>query len=176
MRYTLLLLAACHHGSSAPTPPACTQVADHVAGMLPKDDAAHVRSIRDAFTARCAKDGWKSDARDCMLATTSLHDGRHCKDKLSAPQRAALDGDLEAIDKKRAMKLPAECEAYRAVVERLAACPQMPQASRDALKQSMEQAVKMWEATPPGDRRSMIEGCKAAVDAVTQSGTAICGW
>jgi len=177
VRYTLLLLlAACHHGSSAPTPPACTRVADHVAGLLPKDDAAHAGNVRDAFAAHCAKDAWGADARDCMLATLSLHDGHHCKDKLSSSQRAALDGDLAELDKKRAMKLPAACLAYRTAVERLTSCPQMPQASRDALRQSMEAAVKMWEATPPNERRGMVDGCKAAVEAINQSSAAICGW
>lgn len=176
MRYTLVLLAACHHGSGAATPPACTRVADHVAGLLARDDAAHNNHVRDAFAARCAKDGWRADARDCMLATVSLHDGHHCKDKLSPTQRTALEGDLAELDKKRAMKLPAECEAYRAAVEKLASCPQMPQPSRDALRQSMESAMKMWAATPPSDRRGLIEGCKAAVDAINQSGSAICGW
>ena len=177
MRFTpVLLLVACHHGGAATSPPACTLVADHVAGLLPKDDPDAAAAIRDLFAARCARDAWPQAARDCMLDTRSLHDGKHCKDKLSVEQRAQLDSDLGIVEHARWTKLPGECVAYRKAVERLSDCAGMPQASKDALRQGMEATVRAWEQTAPADRHALVDSCKAAVDAVVQTGSAMCGW
>ena len=179
MRLALLavLTAACHHGASAPSSAGCTAVSDHVYAMLPQDD--HGKHVRDAVAARCAKDEWPAAARTCMMDTKTLHDGHHCKDRLTAEQHVALDADLEAIEKKRAAELPAECERYRLLMGKIATCDKLPRASRDALKQAYEAMSHGWTRfadQPAEGRRMMIEGCKQAVDAVEQIGKPLCGW
>ena len=178
MRLALLavLLAACHHGASGPPSPACPAVADHIYGMLAQDD--HGKHVRDAIATRCAKDGWPAPARTCMLDTRTLHDGHHCKDRLTPEQHSALDADLQAIEKKRATELPPECERYRLLMVKVATCDKLPQASRDGLQQGYQAMARGWArfAEEPADgRRRMIEGCKQGVEAMEQVGK-LCGW
>ena len=177
MRLWLLvvLTIACHHGASGPSAPTCAAVSEHVYAMLPQDD--HGKHVRDALVARCGKDGWPGAARSCMMDTKTLHDGHHCKDRLTSEQHAALDADLDAIEKKRATELPVECERYRLLMVKIAACGKLPQASRDALQQGYEAMARNWtRELAPDMRRMMIESCKQAVEAVEQIGKPICGW
>lgn len=143
--------------------------------MLPQDD--HGKQVRDAFAARCTTDAWPAPARSCMMDTKTLHDGHHCKDRLSPEQHGALDADLEAIEKQRATELPPECERYRLLMVKLATCDKLPRASRDALQQGYEAMARGWTREQPADaRRMMIEGCKQAVEAVQQLAKPVCGW
>ena len=177
MRFALVLLVACHHGPTPPASPACTEVADHVYGMLPQDD--HGKSVRDAFAARCAKDAWAPDARTCILVLNTVHDGHHCKDRLTPPQRSALDAELEAIEKRRAAELPPDCERYRLVMQKVGTCDKIPQASRDALQQSFEMTSRAWKnlaAQTPDARKAANDGCKQAFEAIQQFGKTMCAW
>lgn len=145
--------------------------------MLPQDE--HGKSIRDVFAAQCAKDNWASATRNCMLDTKTLHDGHHCKDRLTAEQRSALDGELEALEKKRAAELPKECERYRLLVVKLGTCDKLPEQSRDVFKQQFELMAHTWKnlADMPADaRRVAIEGCKQSADTIDQIAHSLCGW
>ena len=173
----LLLAAACHHGASGPPPPSCTGVAEHVYGMLPQDD--HGKSLRDVLAARCTKDAWDVGPRNCIMDTKTLHDGHHCKDRLTPDQRVAFESDLEAIEKKRAAELPAECERYRLAMAKIATCDKLPQAARDALKQAFDAMARGWLRygdQPPEGKRATIAGCKQAFENLEQYGKSICGW
>jgi hypothetical protein len=72
--------------------------------------------------------------------------------------------------------LPKECEEYKAAIEKLASCDKLPQASRDALKQSYDAASAAWANVPAEGKAQLATGCKAGADAVTQSAKAVCGW
>ena len=178
MRFApVLLIAACHHGATAPPAASCAGVADHVYAMLPQDD--HGRSVREAVATRCAKDAWPVAARDCMMVTKTLHDGHHCKDRLTAEQRGALDSDLEAIEKKRAAQLPPECVRYGVVMARLAGCDKLPQMTRDALQQGFEATSRRWVRyadQPREGKRATIEECKQGIELAEQYGKAVCNW
>jgi hypothetical protein len=80
----------------------------------------------------------------------------------SAAAPAAAAGDL-----------PAECNDYKAAIEKLAACDKLPQAARDALKQSYDQASASWAGLPAEAKASLATACKAGADAVKQS-AAVC--
>jgi hypothetical protein len=69
--------------------------------------------------------------------------------------------------------LPAECNDYKAAIEKLAACDKLPQAARDALKQSYDQASASWAGLPAEAKASLASACKAGADAVKQS-AAVC--
>lgn len=89
-------------------------------------------------------------------------------DKGSAAAPAAGGGDL-----------PAECNDYKAAMEKLAACDKMPQASKDALKQGYDAMSQGWAnvgSLPPEAKKAMADGCKQGADALMQSGKALCGW
>ena len=68
--------------------------------------------------------------------------------------------------------LPAECGEYKAAIEALAKCDKLPQATRDALKQSYEQTSAAWATVPAEGKAALGTACKSAADAVKQSATA----
>ena len=69
-------------------------------------------------------------------------------------------------------ELPAECGEYKAAIEALAKCDKLPQATRDALKQSYEQTSAAWASVPAEGRAALGTACKSAADAVKQSAAA----
>jgi len=145
--------------------------------MLPQDDQG--KSVRDVVAARCAKDSWPSGARDCMMGTKTLHDGHHCKDRLTPEQHAALDADLEAVAKKRASQLPPECVRYGVVMAKLTSCDKLPQMTRDALQQGFDAMARRWVRyadQPREGKRATIDECKQGIEIAEQYGKAICGW
>ena len=68
--------------------------------------------------------------------------------------------------------LPAECNDYKAAIESLAKCDKLPQATRDALKQSYDQTSAAWASIPAEGKAALGTACKAAADAVKQSAAA----
>jgi hypothetical protein len=83
----------------------------------------------------------------------------------AAPPAAAGGGDL-----------PAECNDYKAAIEKLASCDKMPQQARDALKQAYDQASAGWANLPAEAKANLATACKAGADAVMQSAKSVCGW
>jgi len=75
--------------------------------------------------------------------------------------------------------IPAECNDYKAAMEKLAACDKMPQASKDALKKGYDAMSQGWATAkdlPAEAKKSMADACKQGADALMQSGKALCGW
>jgi hypothetical protein len=68
--------------------------------------------------------------------------------------------------------LPAECDEYKAAIESLSKCEKLPQATRDALKQSYEQTSAAWASVPAEGKAALGTSCKSAADAVKQSAAA----
>ncbi|MDB4956021.1 MAG: hypothetical protein JWO36_3590 [Myxococcales bacterium] len=72
--------------------------------------------------------------------------------------------------------LPAECNEYKAVVEKLATCDKMPKEARDALKQGFDQASATW-AKLSGDAKAQLStACRSGTEAVTTAAKTTCGW
>ena len=72
----------------------------------------------------------------------------------------------------KAGDLPAECNEYKAAIEALAKCDKLPQATRDALKQSYDQTSAAWATVPAEGKAALGTACKSAADAVKQSAAA----
>ena len=81
-------------------------------------------------------------------------------------------------DHAAAANLPAECNDYKASIDKLAACDKLPQASRDALKSSFDAQSKAWANIPADEaaKKTMVDSCKTANDAVKTAAAKICGW
>lgn len=169
----LLAAAACHHGA-APQAPSCAAAADHVRALLGPGSPRASR-IRDAFAARCEADGWSDDARDCVVATTSLSRPRHCKARLSPQQRAALDRALVAVDGRPARPLPPACREYGAAVEQLGACTGMSEGARGALELAYRNLTRAWQRGTY-DTEAVELQCRAMLDGLRQAIAARCGW
>ena len=75
--------------------------------------------------------------------------------------------------------LPAECNEYKGMIDKLATCEKMPQQSRDALKQSYDAMAQGWAnigSMPAEAKTAMVDSCKKAADALKQAAAATCGW
>jgi hypothetical protein len=171
----LLVVAACHHGAPPPAGPTCTAIADHVR-MLLGPESPRASRIHDAFAARCERDGWDGDARACIVATTSLRNPRHCKAKLTAAQRAALDRDLAEIAAAPVVaRLPSTCRDYRGMIEKLGSCAGLPENARGALELTYRELTEAW-TRGAYDAHSLDVQCRAMLDGLRQVMAARCGW
>ena len=68
-----------------------------------------------------------------------------------------------------ATALPPECVEYKATIEKIRTCDQLPQSTRDALVQAYNQASSGWEKATPETRASLASSCKSANQAIQQS-------
>jgi hypothetical protein len=93
-------------------------------------------------------------------------------DKAAAP---AATGSAAAAPA-AAGNLPAECNEYKAAIDKLSACDKMPQQARDALKQAYDQASAGWANLPAEAKANLATACKAGADAVMTSAKQVCGW
>jgi hypothetical protein len=129
--------------------------------------------------AGCKKKGNAQEGKDDTAAKPMDNTGDMKKDdKGAAP---AAGGDMKKDDKGAAPAagggdLPAECNDYKAAIEKLASCDKMPQQARDALKQAYDQASAGWANLPAESKAGLATACKAGADAVMQSAKATCGW
>ncbi|HEU0034344.1 MAG TPA: hypothetical protein VFQ53_27165 [Kofleriaceae bacterium] len=71
--------------------------------------------------------------------------------------------------------LPAECNQYKELVDKLATCEKLG-AQRDTLKANFDESWKAWAALPPDSRASVAPACKAAADSLRTTAAAACGW
>ena len=94
----------------------------------------------------------------------------------SAEGSAAMAGSGTPPTGAGAGELPAECNDYKAAVQKLAGCDKMPQAARDALKNAFDQASATWANLPAESKAGLASSCKAGADAVMSSAKATCGW
>lgn len=72
-----------------------------------------------------------------------------------------------------------ECVAYGALIEKLSQCDQLPQASREALKQGYDAMKSSWSnmnSMSADMKKSMADACRQASEALTQAGRSMCGW
>lgn len=164
----VIAVAACRHGAAPPPEPSCEQAADHVKSLLePKDVAAS--SVRIVFATRCREDVWTVEMRSCVMSTISLKDPKHCKAKLEPRMRARLENDLaEVAVTAKAKEVPAQCREYARAVEKLMSCDKIPQAARDAIRQSYETQRQAWTRGSTD-----IEGCRPAAMAIRQAAASV---
>lgn len=169
----LFVIAACYRGGAQQAAPTCTAAAEHVRELLAGGPRA--TKIRNVFALRCDADGWSDEVRECVVATTSLRNPRHCKAKLAAEQRAALDRDLEAIDAGEA-RVPAACSDYKVLIERLGTCRAVPPAARRVLVQAYADVAQQWTRGGSYDSRALDSLCRSMVDGLRQAIAPACGW
>jgi len=72
--------------------------------------------------------------------------------------------------------LPAECDDYKAAIDKLASCPKLAPDAKDSLVQAYEAASASWQRLPAESRKNLAVTCKAAVDSVVAAAKTQCGW
>jgi hypothetical protein len=123
-----------------------------------------------------------------MIAMTTALGVAGCKkapeEKTADPVTKPTEGETKPTETKptetkpeepkpvTAGDLPAECGEYKAAIDALAKCEKLPQATRDALKQSYDQTSTAWASVPAEGKAALGTACKAAADAVKQSAAA----
>ena len=183
-------------GGDKMTPEMKKMAEDMANQMKPKMKAAMSKSCKD--------DKWSSDALKCMDDAKTMDEMEKCESKLTPDQKKNMDkamndamgmgsmdkpsgGDMAGSAAAPAGAaaapaaagggdLPAECNDYKAAIEKLASCDKMPQQARDALKNAYDQASAGWANLPAEAKANLATACKAGADAVTQSAKQVCGW
>ena len=104
---------------------------------------------------------------DCMAKLYSSNDsGGGIGDTIATVAGSEADAPIPG--------LPAACEEYRLIIQRMAACEKIPQQSRDGLKQAYESMSQGWKNMgnlPPEAKQSIENTCQQAVKAMQQSAT-----
>jgi len=94
------------------------------------------------------------------------------------PKPAPKPDDKPKTEAKLDTGVPAECTAYKELIDKLATCEKLPQKARDALKATYDNAAKAW-ATPPTEepaKKTLADSCKTNTDALRSAAAAPCGW
>jgi hypothetical protein len=108
----------------------------------------------------------------CALGALALSG---CKDKpKEAPAPVQKATDDKPKDDKGA--LPAECNDYKAAVDKVATCDKLPAETRDQLKKAFDTTSATWASLAPEAKAGLAPSCKAALDAVTTAAKTTCGW
>lgn len=155
--------------------------------------------IREASVVRCNEDKWSNEVLKCLADAKKADDVSKCQNMMSKEQSdnmakviagamgtqpdqgsgtAAPDTESPAPSGDTA-GLPAECADYKAMVEKLASCDKLPQASRDMLKKTFDDSSKAWtnvEQLPADAKAALVAGCKQGADALKQAAGPTCGF
>ena len=204
MRKTLLVAAAlalsgCGKKGSEAKGDCATSVANAVslsAEEFKKQGVtdATVAKIRDASVTRCKEDKWTNEILKCLADAKKADDVAKCQQMMSNEQSdnmaKAIAGAMpppdtgsgsgsatpEAPPSGDVAGLPPECAEYKAAVEKLASCEKMPQAGRDAMKQSFDAMATSWkdlDKLPPEAKASLVASCKQGVSVLKKT-AAVC--
>ena len=161
---------------------------------------ASIAKIREVSTARCTEDKWTDEVKKCLADAKQADDVAKCQATMSKDQNEKLAKAILAVvpppsaDQGSAegssteagsgatapvAGLPAECNAYQAMIEKLAACDKLPAASRDMLKKTFDESSQTWanyDKLPDDAKAALTSGCKQGADALKQAAGATCGF
>lgn len=87
-----------------------------------------------------------------------------------AEQPAAPTGSATA-----AADFPAECNDYRAVVDKMNACDKFG-SQKQQLADTFAKSWEAWSKLPADGRASLATSCKTAADSIRKIGAGACGW
>jgi hypothetical protein len=68
--------------------------------------------------------------------------------------------------------IPAECNEYKAGIEKLASCDKLPPETKETLKKAYEQAAAGWANVPAEGKAAVASACKSGADALKQAAAA----
>lgn len=115
-----------------------------------------IAASKKAMTEACK--AWPVEARACIV----IDDGPACYALAAASrERWSYPADTGS-------GLP-ECDEYTVAVEQFSACTSIPQATRDAVRDSYRQATAAWKVMKPEEREVVKEACTAAADALREA-------
>jgi hypothetical protein len=166
---------------------------------------ATVAKIRESSVVRCNEDKWTNEVLKCLADAKQADDVAKCQQMMSKEQNdnmakaiagamgtqpdqgsdAEPDGSAgsgsagSGSAAETPAGLPPECVEYKSLVDKLATCEKLPQASRDMLTKTFDDTSKAWEdidKLPADAKAALAGGCKQGADALKQSAGAACGF
>jgi hypothetical protein len=72
--------------------------------------------------------------------------------------------------------LPLVCGEWKAAIEKLATCTELPQNARDSLIAVYTDASAGWVQLPADAKKKLVEVCRAGADSVLKGAKATCKW
>lgn len=112
-----------------------------------------------------------------------------CKGKSAPPAPAPVAGsgsgsaaathDMVAIKNEPPIAIagaPAECEAYKAAIEKLATCTSLDVATRAKLRHAYNESAAKWNAAGSADKAGLAQQCKDGLTALEGEAKAPCKW
>lgn len=165
-------------------PPTCKTVIAHVMTLAQGLDAPTIAKLEATDVARCTNDKWPEHILQCLLAANAVPQLAECGRNLPNGQLAALELTARrdnpggtapigsAAEPTPSPKLPASCREYRAALEKLSECRQLPAVSREGLKTAAGKLDKRWAELGPitvDDQRALAERCKQDMGSIKKS-------
>jgi hypothetical protein len=148
----------------------------NVAPIVEAEVTAAAATLIAVLPRLCEADAWSGAYTACVSTAKVRDDARACSVHLTEPQQARLETEMKnGVGSNSKFGVP-ECDQWEALVLRMQSCDRFPQASRDAIKQAVDQAMAAWEqqaATTPEMRTSIAQACKTAVEGMKQSMTSL---
>ena len=163
-----------------------------------------IPKIQEASVARCNEDKWSNEVLKCFTDAKQPDDIKKCRQMMSKDQRDALAKAIESAippddgsaapeqgsagsadvvgsgsAPAAAAGLPAECADYKALMEKLAACDKLPQASREMLQKTFDATSKAWtniDKLPDTAKEALKTSCTQGADALKKAAGATCGF
>lgn len=83
-----------------------------------------------------------------------------------APLPVAIGGD----------GLPLVCGDWKAAIDKLATCKELPQNARDSLLAVYKEASAGWGQLPADAKKNLAGVCHAGADSIVRGAKATCGW
>jgi hypothetical protein len=72
--------------------------------------------------------------------------------------------------------VPLVCGDWRAAIEKLATCNELPQSARDSLLAVYNEASAGWGQLPADAKKNLVGVCHAGADSIVKGAKATCGW
>ena len=72
--------------------------------------------------------------------------------------------------------VPLVCGEWKAAIDKLATCKEIPQNARDSLIAVYKDASRDWGQLPADAKRNLITVCRAGADSVLKGAKLTCGW
>ena len=156
--------------------------------------------IRESSITRCKEDKWTNEVLKCLADAKQADAVAKCQNMMSKEQSdnmakaiagamgsqpdqgsgsAPDEGNGSGAAPVDVAGLPPECAEYKTLVDKLATCEKLPQASRDMLKKTFDDTSKAWanmDKLPADAKAALVGGCKQGADALKQSAGAACGF
>jgi len=150
-------------------------------------------AIRDMASHRCQADRWPTAVLRCLDRVTSDNEMQRCIGQLEEHQQRALMAEMKAFAARpqavppdasddlvvppTVSALPYACQEYDRLMTKIMTCDKLPQASRAAMKQALDEMKKGWTdlgSMSSSARDAMGTACQAGADALEQAMSTIC--